>query len=222
MKIANRAYVIPRAEVASDADLPDAIERAFESTAIRWYISKVTPEAITVEATEYESDGRAPDLPEPLPCSYGKSAVVSIIPTGVGCSIGGYAGDAGPATALLAACADYVITNPNAVNASDFILKHDHILYTEGYGIDLFCKGRVNLYRPYANRLGVLIEHAPPQSLEAVLNVVNVARGVRRRCCRCRDHRAAAGRALCPERRRRVHRAARPPRAAAGSLRAAD
>ena len=51
----------------------------------------------------------------------GKTVVVNIIPTGIGCSIGGYAGDATPTANLLASTVDYLITNPNTVNASNFI-----------------------------------------------------------------------------------------------------
>jgi hypothetical protein len=46
-------------------------------------------------------------------------AVVQIVPTGVRCEFGRYAGDACSATNLLAAAADIVVTHPNAVNTSD-------------------------------------------------------------------------------------------------------
>ncbi|MCK5642102.1 MAG: DUF3326 domain-containing protein, partial [Gammaproteobacteria bacterium] len=44
---------------------------------------------------------------------------VFIIPTGIGCSIGGHAGDATPAFKLIASLSDIAITHPNVVNASD-------------------------------------------------------------------------------------------------------
>ena len=45
--------------------------------------------------------------------------VVMIIPTGIGCEIGGHAGDATPAAKLLASVCDKLIIHPNVVNASD-------------------------------------------------------------------------------------------------------
>jgi hypothetical protein len=45
--------------------------------------------------------------------------VVQIIPTGIGCEFGGYAGDAGPVTNLLASVVDFLVTHPSTVNASE-------------------------------------------------------------------------------------------------------
>ena len=45
---------------------------------------------------------------------------MQVVPTGLRCEIGRFAGDACPATNLLAAAADYVITHPNAVEVLDF------------------------------------------------------------------------------------------------------
>ena len=39
-----------------------------------------------------------------------------IIPTGIGCSVGGYAGDAIPAARLLASASGSLITHPNVMN----------------------------------------------------------------------------------------------------------
>lgn len=108
----------------------------------------------------------------------GPSVVLSIVPTGIGCSISGFAGDAAPVTSLLAATADYLITNPNAVNASDFIGLAGNVLYTEGLGIDLFCKGLTDLWVPRANRVGLVVERASDERLEMVFNVVNAVRAV--------------------------------------------
>ena len=41
-----------------------------------------------------------------------------------------------------------VVTNPNAVNASNFIFADDRVVYTEGYALNLFATGVVPLYRP--------------------------------------------------------------------------
>ena len=41
-----------------------------------------------------------------------------VIPTGIGCELGGYAGDAIPAARLLAAASGCLITHPNVMNAA--------------------------------------------------------------------------------------------------------
>ncbi|MCI0419791.1 MAG: DUF3326 domain-containing protein [Acidobacteria bacterium] len=143
---------------------------------LRWYISRIGGDEIVVEATI--CDQATGHFSESVVDSHypGKSAILSIIPTGVGCDIGGYAGDAAPATSLLASTADYLITNPNAVNASDFIKLDDNVVYTEGFSIDLFCQGLVNLYRPYSNRVGLIIEKTGTDGLAAVFNILNAVR----------------------------------------------
>jgi hypothetical protein len=176
--IVNRKHVIDRAAFGAVSDLLDAIEKQFEAEPLRWYISEVTSTKVVVEATEYEGHAVSP-LPEPEPVAAdGTDVVVSLVPTGIGCEIGGYAGDAAPATALLAASADYVVTNPNAVNASNFISIGPRVLYTEGYCLDLFLRGEANLYRPRANRVGLIVEQAEPSALEDVFNIVNTVRAV--------------------------------------------
>jgi Protein of unknown function (DUF3326) len=176
--IVNRQHVIDRAAVGRSGDLLTAVEHTLPAEPLRWFVSEVTPTSVVVESTEYEGTAPSP-LPEPaaVPAN-GTDVVVSIVPTGIGCEIGGYAGDAAPATALLGAAADYVVTNPNAVNASNFISVGPNVLYTEGYCIDLFLRGAANLHRPRANRVGLIVEQADTSSLEEVFNVVNTARAV--------------------------------------------
>ena len=41
-----------------------------------------------------------------------------VIPTGVGCTVGGYAGDGLPAARLLAAASGCLITHPNVMNGA--------------------------------------------------------------------------------------------------------
>ena len=151
-------------------------------SALRWYVSEVTSDEIVVEATICDDDfgslrsinsGSVKDTYFP-----GKTAVVSIIPTGVGCEIGGYAGDAAPVTNLLASSVDYVITNPNSVNASNFISLAPNVVYTEGLTIDLFCQGLVNLYRPLANRVGLIVERSSDAHLDVIFNVINAIRAI--------------------------------------------
>lgn len=176
--IANHEYIIKRSEFGNIEELPGILEGRVEGDILRWHISEATSGEVKVEVTQHRKEGAAfpgECIEDIFP---GKSAVLSVIPTGVGCDIGGYAADAAPATNLLASCCDYLITNPNAVNASNFISMADNVLYTEGFTIDLFCQGRVNLYTPYANRVGLIVSQEDRESLEIVYNIVNTVRAV--------------------------------------------
>lgn len=176
--IENIEVVVNKAELVTMGDLPAILEERFNSEMLRWFIARVTGEEIHVECTLFKGE-QGMDYHQKVSrvCS-GKSVVLSIIPTGVGCSVGGYAADAAPATALLASCCDYLITNPNAVNASNFILKDHNVLYTEGFVIDLFCKGLVHLYRTAANKLGVIINNPAEEELDVAFNIINTVRAV--------------------------------------------
>ena len=60
---------------------------------------------------------------------------VFIIPTGIGASIGGFAGDASEwARRIAQKC--QLIVNPNVVNAACFSGITDNMLYVEGYSLD--------------------------------------------------------------------------------------
>jgi hypothetical protein len=177
--IHNRQFHIDRSEFNNPRSLIEAISQACGANVLRWYIAQASESEVIIEATLCDegilSDG------EPGERRYypGKQVVLSIVPTGVCCNIGGYAGDASPATNLLARAADYLVTNPNAVNASDFIgLNHENIVYTDGCCIDLFCKGLADLYLPYSNRLGLIIENCAPAQLDVVFNILNTVRAV--------------------------------------------
>lgn len=177
--IENRQYRLKKFDVIGAESPSGVIEAWVGKRALRWYIAQVTDDEIVVEATTF--DGELFDPAEGLdarPHYSGKSAVVSIVPTGVGCELGGYAGDAAPATNLLAAACDYLVTNPNAVNASNFISLDGNVLYTEGFCIDLLMKGLVDLHVPYGNKIGLIVEKNSPRNLDVIFNVVNTARAV--------------------------------------------
>lgn len=92
---------------------------------------------------------------------------VFIVPTGIGASIGGYAGDAGSyARKLSKICR--LIVNPNVVNAGCFSAINDKMLYVEGYSLDEFFKGKINLMQSTGNKVGIVFDKAIP---EDVLNV---------------------------------------------------
>ncbi|HUS74158.1 MAG TPA: DUF3326 domain-containing protein [Sedimentisphaerales bacterium] len=94
--------------------------------------------------------------------------VVMIIPTGIGCEIGGHCGDANPAAGLLAACCDTLILHPNVVNASDINEMPENCLYVEGSILDRFLKGELRLERVLSNKVLVTVNKADYQSINAV------------------------------------------------------
>ncbi len=99
--------------------------------------------------------------------------VVFIIPTGVGCAIGGHAGDATPAAKLIAETCDRLILHPNVVNASDINEMPPNALYVEGSILDRFLFGAVDLQEVRSNK--VLIAVPSPAKAETI-NAVNAAR----------------------------------------------
>lgn len=90
-----------------------------------------------------------------------------IVPTGIGASIGGYAGDAGAYVRKFAKKAKMIV-NPNVVNAGGFSAITDNMLYTEGYTLDSFFKGELNLLPTLENKVGIIYDKAIPKD---VLNV---------------------------------------------------
>ena len=99
-----------------------------------------------------------------------------IVPTGIGASIGGYAGDAS-CYAREFAKHTKLIVNPNVVNAACFSGITDNMLYTEGYTLDSFFKDEINLLPSINNKIGIIYDKAIPQD---VLNVhINTQNAVR-------------------------------------------
>jgi len=81
-----------------------------------------------------------------------------IIPTGIGCSVGGYAGDAIPAARLLASASDCLITHPNVMNGGSLYWPDARIQYVEGYSLNLFAAGEVFLKRVRQQKVGLLLD----------------------------------------------------------------
>jgi hypothetical protein len=177
--IKQKEITISLSDVGLDCrNIPNYIDDKFGASAIRWFVSKITKDAIHLEITICDLNLNKFTQKSIDTFHSGKSAILNIVPTGIGCSIGGFAGDASPVNSLLSTCADYVITHPNTVNASNFISKTDNTLYTEGSLIDLFSKGLVNLYKTYSNKIGLIIEKTDKKGLEIILNIVNTVRSV--------------------------------------------
>ena len=81
-----------------------------------------------------------------------------VVPTGIGCVIGGYAGDALPSARLLAAASGCLITHPNVMNGASLYWKDPRIHYVEGYGIDRFAAGDWALRPIRKQRIGLLLD----------------------------------------------------------------
>ena len=62
--------------------------------------------------------------------------VLMLVPTGIGCAIGGYAGDALPSARLLAAASGCLITHPNVINGAALYWSDPRLHYVEGYALD--------------------------------------------------------------------------------------
>jgi len=106
--------------------------------------------------------------------SYQKAMnVVFIVPTGLGCDIGGHAGDATPAARLIAECCDKLILHPNVVNASDINEMPENALYVEGSMLDRFLEGGISLQEVNSNRILVVV-NKPAQA--DTINAISAAR----------------------------------------------
>lgn len=99
--------------------------------------------------------------------------VVMIIPTGIGCEIGGHAGDATPSARLVASVCDNLIIHPNVVNASDINEMSENMWYVEGSILDRFLQGQIALESVYSNRILLVVN--PPLKNETI-NSVNASR----------------------------------------------
>ena len=92
---------------------------------------------------------------------------VLIIPTGIGCQQGGFAGDGLPVARLLAAASGCLVTHPNVLNAASLYWPDARIHYTEGWALDRFCRGQTALRPHHRHCLGLLLDGAlEPELLE--------------------------------------------------------
>jgi hypothetical protein len=86
--------------------------------------------------------------------------VVLIVPTGVGASIGGYAGDALPVARAIAQISDTLITHPNVLNGAQLYWNLPNAFYVEGYGLDKFAASCWGLRPVHQNRVGLILDRA--------------------------------------------------------------
>lgn len=96
-----------------------------------------------------------------------------IVPTGVGASIGGFAGDASRAARKISQKCELIV-NPNVVNAACFSGITDNMLYVEGYSLDRFFKGEICLERSRNNKIGIIFDKAiKPEVFNVHINTMN-------------------------------------------------
>ena len=101
-----------------------------------------------------------------------------IVPTGVGAQIGGYAGDAS-SYAREFAKKSKLIVNPNVVNAASFSGITENMYYIEGYSLDEFFKGNLNIVPSENNKIGIVFDKAIPQDvLNVHINTMNAVKCV--------------------------------------------
>ena len=101
-----------------------------------------------------------------------------IVPTGIGASIGGFAGDASVAARKIAKKCRLIV-NPNVVNAACFSGITENMLYVEGYSLDEFFKGNLKLIPSTNNRIGVVFDKSiPKEVLNVHVNTINAVKTV--------------------------------------------
>ncbi|NET13561.1 DUF3326 domain-containing protein [Okeania sp. SIO1H2] len=149
---------------------------------IRLILTKVEGDILTFESSFIDTD-RKPvwssllDINIRQRVSNKPFVAVSIIPTGVRAEIGGFAGDATPSTNLLATACDYLVTNPNAVTASDIYFAQDNVLYLEGNLICQLLLGNIGVIPEKRKNIAAIIEK--PRDERFLNNVINALNGLR-------------------------------------------
>lgn len=107
-----------------------------------------------------------------------KKVALMTVPTGIGASIGGYAGDASLYAQKIAAHIPLIV-NPNIVNAAVFSGITGNMYYVEGLAIEEFVKGHIGLKPSSNNKIGVIFDKAISQKvLNIHLNTINAVKTV--------------------------------------------
>ena len=104
--------------------------------------------------------------------------VVHIVPTGIGAAIGGFAGDATPATNALGTVADAVLTHPNVLNAATVFAPAANVAYVDGWLLDAFLASRTALQPARGNRIGLIVDQAAEADLPLILSSVGAVQAV--------------------------------------------
>lgn len=100
-----------------------------------------------------------------------------VIPTGIGCCIGGYAGDGLPAARLLAAASGCLITHPNVMNGAALYWSDPRIHYVEGWALNRFAAGDLALAPVRQRQVGLLLDAGiEPELRQRHLQVADACR----------------------------------------------
>lgn len=100
-----------------------------------------------------------------------------LVPTGVGASFGGYAGDANPLAKAFSLQSKHLLTHPNVVNGSVLTDIPSNLIYLEGYLLDEFLLGKLSLKPNKKNKIGVIFDSGISESrVDYEVNVLNSLR----------------------------------------------
>lgn len=107
-----------------------------------------------------------------------KFIAVHVVPTGIGASIGGFVGDAVPASNLLASACDSLIVHPNVVNGVALNLMRQNCHYVEGFFLDSLFLGKIALRPVLSNKIGIVLDTGckDPESLKLAANTIDAIR----------------------------------------------
>lgn len=148
--------------------------------AVRAAVLSSKPGSMDVEIVCVETDDPVPSITEFVARDMVRDrefVAVMCIPTGIGCEIGGHAGDAGAAARLIAEVVDTLVLHPNVVNACDINEMASNSLYVEGAALTQFMMGTIGLARSRVNVIGLYLEEHPDEEIRAwTRNSVNAAR----------------------------------------------
>lgn len=107
-----------------------------------------------------------------------KEVFAFVVPTGIGASIGGYAGDASHWARKFASIRPTIV-NANVVNAACFSGINDNILYAEGWSIDKLFANEIFFSPSENNKIGIIFDKAIPQKvLNIHINTINAVKTI--------------------------------------------
>lgn len=107
-----------------------------------------------------------------------KNTAIMIVPTGIGASIGGYAGDASRYAQKISKKIPLIV-NPNIVNAAVFSGITDDMYYVEGSALEQFTRGRIGLKPSRNNKIGIIFDRGISQNvLNIHINTLNAVQTI--------------------------------------------
>lgn len=108
----------------------------------------------------------------------GRELLTLTIPTGIGAEIGGYAGDCGFIAREFSKHFDLIV-NPNVVNGGILSAINDNMHYVEGWALDEYLCGNLNLVPQKENKIGVIFDCAIPKNILNIhINTINALKMV--------------------------------------------